>query len=99
MSHGGGSRKCRQSFTQCPNLRFFLIDSYPVLRLAPFSIATMPARAQKSALEIPKSARPSFWYFSSKTSTASSRPLFEGWIRLIQPLHPPTQLWNAVEVK
>ena len=66
--------------------------SHPSLRLAPFSMATMPAKAQKSALEIPRSARPSFWYFSSSTSTASARPLFAGWLRLMQPLQPPTQL-------
>ena len=67
----------------------------PISRLAPFSIAIMPAKAQKSALEMPCSSSPSFRYLSSRGSRASARPAFADWFRLMQPLQPPTQLWNA----
>ena len=65
---------------------------YPVWRLAAFSMASCPAKAQKSALE---TGCPSFWYFSSRSGTMSSRPLLAAWFRLMQPLQPPTQLWKA----
>lgn len=71
----------------------------PISRLAPFSIAIMPAKAQKSALEMPCSSSPSFRYLSSRGSRASARPAFEDWFRLMQPLQPPTQLWNAKKEK